>query len=735
MAIRWGFGALAVAVSVLFVSDSSGQNAGPIAEHRPTVVPGLSEIDEPITLLEPRQARTEEETDQIDALAFFAAARTAEDQGDLAESLRLYQRAYRRHPGAVAPLRQIVPLAFRLDRQDSALRYAVKLAEQDDTDLPLLRNLATLLIEQGGDDQAAARLLEKAAEQAAKSDEPGDQYLHLIRLVRVYRRLGDDKKAAAALVKVEDALAAREEHKLTDGQVEDLLAEPGRSDEAHGEIYLAAGEFDRARAAFDRAYAATEDIASIAFRAAQIAAKSGNDAEALKELDRYFAANKLLSREAPYRLLAEIYSRQNRQAELIAKLESLKSADAPDPSWSLFLAEQYLAAEKWDLAQAIYQRLSTDPEAFAAARGLAEIYQRTKQPKPLLDLLAKAAAGEPGLEMLGPRVEKLAADAEIMDLLIAEGRERVNDEERPLGYGGAFTLALLALEAKRLDVAGEFFELAIDKTVERKAQTVMAWGLGLLMAEDYAGATKAFQRGVDDSLLPAGNPTFHYYLAGTLEMSGETDKALAEARQAAESADRAPRLAGREAWILYHARRYDEAKRAYEAVVARFDDEYSASEYRDTVRDARLALSNLCVIEKNFPAAEEWLEQVLDEFPDDIGASNDLGYLWADQNKRLNRSLAMLQFAVAKAPENAAYRDSLGWALYRLGRHAEALPEIERSAAQKDADGVILDHLGDVHQALGHADQAKEAWTKAVAAFERDKEAEQAEMVRKKLAP
>lgn len=352
-----------------------------------------------------------------------------------------------------------------------------------------------------------------------------------------------------------------------------------------------------------------------------------------------------------------------------------------------------------------------------------------------MDLLAKAAAGEPGLEMLGPRVEKLAADAEIMDLLIAEGRERVNDEERPLGYGGAFTLALLALEAKRLDVAGEFFELAIDKTVERKAQTVMAWGLGLLMAEDYAGATKAFQRGVDDSLLPAGNPTFHYYLAGTLEMSGETDKALAEARQAAESADRAPRLAGREAWILYHARRYDEAKRAYEAVVARFDDEYSASEYRDTVRDARLALSNLCVIEKNFPAAEEWLEQVLDEFPDDIGASNDLGYLWADQNKRLNRSLAMLQFAVAKAPENAAYRDSLGWALYRLGRHAEALPEIERSAAQKDADGVILDHLGDVHQALGHADQAKEAWTKAVAAFERDKEAEQAEMVRKKLAP
>jgi hypothetical protein len=40
--------------------------------------------------------------------------------------------------------------------------------------------------------------------------------------------------------------------------------------------------------------------------------------------------------------------------------------------------------------------------------------------------------------------------------------------------------------------------------------------------------------------------------------------------------------------------------------------------------------------------AEEWLEQILDEFPDDPEASNDLGFLWADRNQYLHRALRML---------------------------------------------------------------------------------------------
>jgi hypothetical protein len=49
---------------------------------------------------------------------------------------------------------------------------------------------------------------------------------------------------------------------------------------------------------------------------------------------------------------------------------------------------------------------------------------------------------------------------------------------------------------------------------------------------------------------------------------------------------------------------------------------------------------------------------------DDAGADNDLGFLWADANKHLDRALKMIVTAVAAEPENRAYRDSLGWVYY-----------------------------------------------------------------------
>ncbi len=140
------------------------------------------------------------------------------------------------------------------------------------------------------------------------------------------------------------------------------------------------------------------------------------------------------------------------------------------------------------------------------------------------------------------------------------------------------------------------------------------------------------------------------------------------------------------------------------------------------LHDARLVLSNIEVLEGQMPAAEEWLEQVLDEYPGDVGALNDLGYLWADENRHLERSLRMVQQAVAAEPKNMAYRDSLGWAFYRLHRYPEAVVELQIAAAVEKPDGVVLDHLADALFAKGDRDAAVAAWTKAVAAFDKEDE-------------
>jgi tetratricopeptide (TPR) repeat protein len=153
------------------------------------------------------------------------------------------------------------------------------------------------------------------------------------------------------------------------------------------------------------------------------------------------------------------------------------------------------------------------------------------------------------------------------------------------------------------------------------------------------------------------------------------------------------------------------------------------------MRDARLILSNIAVHQNNLVEAEEWLEQILDEYPADIGALNDLGYLYADQGKKLHRALQMIQKAVEAEPKNPAYRDSLGWVLFRLERFAEAVEELQRAAEIDDSsDGVLQDHLGDALRATGQVQAAKEAYQKAVDALDKAGEAKKADEIRKKLS-
>ena len=145
----------------------------------------------------------------------------------------------------------------------------------------------------------------------------------------------------------------------------------------------------------------------------------------------------------------------------------------------------------------------------------------------------------------------------------------------------------------------------------------MVWGVGLLMGDRAAEAAKVFQRGIDEKVLPDDNPAFYFYLAGALAMAERTDEALAAARIAAEKQQDSARFRGRAAWVLYVAKRYDEAAKAYRKLIDEFDADHASDETREVLRDARLALSNLAVINGDMPQAEEWLEQVLDEFPDD----------------------------------------------------------------------------------------------------------------------
>jgi tetratricopeptide (TPR) repeat protein len=546
-----------------------------------------------------------------------------------------------------------------------------------------------------------------------------------------------------------------------------LLGEPGLTYQLMGECFLAADKPQDALAVFEKADKVAPDKALRQFNLARVCAKTGKPAEALAALEASFAEHLTDQGMAPYETLAELLGTLGKKAELLERLEKLRQSDPNGIPLAYYLASQYRAAGQLDKAESLYLELLKSKPTLTGYRALIDLAKQTKRFDLLLSVLGDALEKTSVLDLLGVEAQAISGDPESVQRLVEAARNEMKTDPAKFGYGRRLLVALLTLEAKQYETASEFFNLALavkpsapvqpakppksdDKgsaeraggtevaasqaaSTSRVAEVLMVWGIGLLTGDRPAEAARVFQRGIDEKALPDNNPAFSFYLAGALAMAQRPDEALAAARVAAEKNKDSARFRGRVAWVLYIAKRYEEAKKAYQKLIEEFDADHASAESREVLREVRLALSNLAIIQGDMPQAEEWLEQVLDEFPDDESALNDLGYLWADRGKNLERAERMIRKAVAAEPDNMAYRDSLGWVLFRLGKCAEARTELEKAAAIKKPDGVVLDHLGDVYQKLNQHDKAIETWRKAADILRQEKELDKAAAVEKKV--
>jgi len=737
----------ALILAVLVASAVQNAGAGPLF------------LEDQPALLQPEHPRTEADRDRVEAISMFAAGRMLQRQQKNAEALRLYQRALRCDPGAATVARAIVPLAFRLQRHAVAVRYALKAAELDQPDPLLLRRLGGYLTAHG-DWTRAVELYEKALAARAGADETAADILLQMEMGRLYHLVESYDKAAECFKHVLHALDHPDEFALDDDLKNVLLGKPGTAYNLFGECFLKSGRLDEAAAAFRKSHEIAPNNGLLELNLARIDVKRDKPAEALKHLQACFNEKVTDEGIAPYRLLAEVLEKLGRSEELIGRLEKLHDDNTVDVPLGYFLAEQYLNVAcshnqielrnmlakrkkvstvdiktgQYGKAEQLYIALVEKSPTPTGYRNLAKIYQKTDRYAKLLDTLGKSVEKTGVLETLGAEAQTISSDAKLMKALIETARKRHKAEPEKLGFGTSIAVALLAVESEQFDAADKFFRLALLAKPDRAAELLLVWGTALRIEGRPAEAAKIFQRAIDENALPKDNPLFYFHLAGALAEDDRIEETLSAARKAAEIKPDSSRYHGTVARILYYAKRRNEATEAYRRLIDKFDSDYESHENRMVMRDARLALSNLCVLQNNLTEAEEWLEQVLDEFPDDVGASNDLGYLWADQGKHLQRALRIIRHAVEAEPDNAAYRDSLGWVYYRLGRHKEAVAELEKAADVKDdPDAVILDHLGDAYLKVGKPEKAKDAWRRAAAAFQKQEQPDKAKTVREKL--
>ena len=220
------------------------------------------------------------------------------------------------------------------------------------------------------------------------------------------------------------------------------------------------------------------------------------------------------------------------------------------------------------------------------------------------------------------------------------------------------------------------------------------------------------------------NPAVYAELARALLLAGKLDEAYEEARRTIELMPQRATGYALAAFILSRQGKYEEAIKLLEE--ARQAVRGNPSEERRILQN----LSNVYYEANNLAKAEEVLLEIIRRWPQDPGAYNDLGYIWADHDKNLDKAEQFIRRALElyeaqRSPDepekNAAYLDSLGWVLFKKGQYEEARKYLEEAAnAPEGDDGVIWDHLGDVYWSLGLRKKAIEAWEKAAQLLEQE---------------
>ncbi|MBN1517011.1 tetratricopeptide repeat protein [Candidatus Sumerlaeota bacterium] len=112
--------------------------------------------------------------------------------------------------------------------------------------------------------------------------------------------------------------------------------------------------------------------------------------------------------------------------------------------------------------------------------------------------------------------------------------------------------------------------------------------------------------------------------------------------------------------------------------------------------------------------AEEMYRKTIEMNPRHYEAYNALGYMFAEENIRLDEAEELIKHAQKMQPWAGHIMDSLGWVYYQQGRYEEAVSWLERAVDSSARDSVLFDHLGDAYSKLGRNADAINAWRQSL---------------------
>lgn len=315
-------------------------------------------------------------------------------------------------------------------------------------------------------------------------------------------------------------------------------------------------------------------------------------------------------------------------------------------------------------------------------------------------------------------------------------------DDPPFNLNASLVLGRAAILLRDYDAAETIYTHAVEAATKLKSGGKMAQAyVGLtgahFGAKRYAAAVDVCEKVIEMKDPPAELENAQFLFLDRLikakTLAGQADEALKAAEGLTQLPNEGWRFLELKAWVLHQTGKTDGAIKVYTELLDKID---AAKGLKKEDRDAekeivRHALSNLYIETGDAEKSVRELEILMKMKPDNATYKNDLGFVWADQNVKLDEAEKLIREALdldRKAQEklkaegaldevrgNAAYIDSLGWVLYRKGKYDEALKLLRQAAEDEDGNHIeIWDHVADCLLAMGQKKEAVATWEKAL---------------------
>lgn len=328
--------------------------------------------------------------------------------------------------------------------------------------------------------------------------------------------------------------------------------------------------------------------------------------------------------------------------------------------------------------------------------------------------------------------------------LLAAAVGMAKEKDQPFSYFAALILGRTAEKLGEFDSSQVFYRICIDQAKKLKSPHKLGEAYLRLIVllydnKKFEESNKVCQEvlelgGDEDMQLGMGRIkaiVFERMILG-LAQQGQAKKALTIVDNLLKNKPEDLGGLDLKATVLKADGQYEAAAKIYEDMLSIIDNakELKKDEKAKLVDDVRYLLSSVYIDLDQVDKASEQLQTLLADHPDHPTYNNDLGYIWADHDMKLEESEKLIRKALEEdrktrkkdpdlKPEedkdSAAYLDSLGWVLFKQKKYKEAKEPLLKAVQDKSGQHMeIFDHLGDVHQALGEKDEATTAWKKAL---------------------